>query len=110
MYKQTHTQTSYQGSILHRILLGAGLGLGLISFFLLNVKNPDPSWPNLWMLRPLLVVPIAGALAGICFHFLDRLRFQQGWNKTWIVVLGIIGHLIALWMGFVAGLDGTLWD
>lgn len=100
----------YPGSLLKRMLLGAGIGLALISFFLLNVKNPDPSWPEFWMLRPLIVVPAAVAGAGLCFHFLDKYRYENGWNKTLITILGILGHIIALWMGMVVGLDGTLWD
>ena len=100
----------YPGSLTKRMLLGAGLGLASISFFLLSVQHPDPSWPEYWMVRPLLVVPVAVALAGLCFHFLDKYRFEKGWNKLLITVLGIIGHLIALWMSFVVGLDGTLWD
>lgn len=104
------TRNVYPGSLLKRMLLGAGIGLALISFFLLNVKNPDPSWPEYWMIRPLIVVPVAVAGAGLCFHFLDKYRFENGWNKTFITVLGILGHIIALWMGMVVGLDGTLWN
>lgn len=101
---------AYPGSLVKRMLLGAGLGLALISFFLLNVDNPNPAWPEYWMIRPLIVVPSAVAGAGLCFHFLDKYRFENGWNKTFITVLGIVGHIIALWMGMVVGLDGTLWD
>lgn len=103
-------QTTYQGQLLHRMLLGAGIGLAVISFFLLMVKNPDPSWPTMWMLRPIVIVPLAVAGAGLCFHFLDKYRYEKGWNKIFINLLGIIGHLIALWLGMVVGLDGTLWN
>ncbi|TDO25850.1 potassium transporter KefB [Sediminibacterium goheungense] len=102
--------TTYPGHLLHRVLLGAGLGLAVISFFLLMVKNPDPSWPKHWMIRPLVIVPLAVAGAGLCFHFLDKYRYEKGWNKILITLLGIIGHLIALWLGMVVGLDGTLWN
>lgn len=105
-----NNQTMYPGQLLHRMLLGAGIGLAVISFFLFMVKNPDPSWPKLWMLRPLVIVPLAVAGAGLCFHFLDKYRYEKGWNKILITLLGIIGHLIALWLGMVAGLDGTLWN
>ncbi len=103
-------QTTYRGNLLHRMLLGAGIGLAVISFFLLMVKNPDPSWPDLWMLRPLVIVPLAVAGAGLCFHFLDKYRYEKDWNKILITLLGIIGHFIALWLGMVVGLDGTLWN
>lgn len=105
-----NNQAPYPGSLLSRILLGAGIGLALISFFLLNVRNPDPAWPKLWMLRPLIIVPLAVGGAGLCFHFLDKYRYENGLNKTFIFVLGIIGHIIALWLGMVLGLDGTLWN
>lgn len=111
MHQQTdNNRNAYPGSLLKRVLLGAVIGLALISFFLLNVRNPDPSWPKLWMLRPLIIVPVAVAGAGLFFHFLDKYRYEHGWNKTFITVLGIIGHIIALWMGMIVGLDGTLWD
>ncbi len=98
-----------RNSLLKKMLTGAILGLLLISFFLLNATS-DPSWSKFWMLRPLIIVPLAGAGAGLCYHFLLKFGHEHKWNKSLLVILGIIGHLIALWMGTIVGLDGTLWN
>lgn len=110
MNQRNINQHAYPGILVKRMLLGAGLGLAVIGFFLLSVEHPDPSWPSSWMVRPLIVVPLAVAGAGLCFHFLDKYRYEHHWNKTVITILGFVGHLIALWMGMVVGLDGTLWN
>jgi len=90
--------------------LGAVIALALIIFFLLQVKHPDPSWPKYWMVRPLIIVPFAGAMGGLCFYILDFLRIQGGWKKIVANVLSFFICLVGLWLGFVLGLDGTLWD
>ncbi len=111
MDQQTNISPSvYPGSLLKRMLLGAVIGLVPISFLLLSVDEPNPSWPEYWMIRPLIITPLVVAGAGLCFHFLDKYRYENGWNKTLITILGIIGHIIAVWLGSVIGLDGTLWD
>lgn len=92
------------------MLQGAGIALVLIVFFLLSVKNPDPHWPKLWMLKPLLVVPSAGAAGGLFFYFMDQLRHQGGWLKALANILSLLVYIIGLWLGSVLGLDGTLWN
>ncbi len=96
--------------LIKRMLLGSGIALLLILLFLAGVKDPDPSWPRLWWMRPLLIVPIAGAMGSACFYYLHDHRPLQGTKKYGAVILGLILYLVALWMGAVAGLDGTLWD
>ncbi|PEC35719.1 potassium transporter KefB, partial [Bacillus toyonensis] len=53
------------------MLLGAGIALILILVFLLGVDNPKPEWGKLWMLKPLIVVPTAGAMGGVFYYFMD---------------------------------------
>lgn len=93
-----------------RMLFGAGIALILISIFLLGVDNPKPEWGKLWMLKPLIIVPLAGAMGGIFYHFMDHLRYQGSWQKAAAYVLSFIGYVIVLWLGTVLGLNGTLWD
>lgn len=92
------------------MLVGAGIGLALIAIFLLIAGKPDPAWPKLWMLRPLIIVPLAGAMGGVFYYFMDELRFQGGWKKPLANVLSLIVFVIGLWLGTVLGLDGTWWD
>lgn len=93
-----------------RMLQGAGIGLILILFFVLSVGEPNPEWGKLWMIRPLIVVPLAGAMGAVFYYFMDHLRSQGGWKKVLAIIVSLIVFIIALWLGVVLGLDGTLWD
>jgi hypothetical protein len=93
-----------------RMLLGAAIALVLISVFLIGVKNPDPAWGKFWMIRPLIIVPVAGAMGGLFYHIMGQYRAQSGWIKIAAWVLSVFGFIVVLWMGTVLGLDGTLWD
>jgi hypothetical protein len=97
-------------SPLRPILIGAGLALLLVGIFLLGVKNPDPDWHRFWMLRPLLVVPAAGGAGGFLCFILYRLYQLGRMPKALAIALGLLGYLVGFWMGFVLGLDGTLWN
>jgi hypothetical protein len=91
-------------------LAGAVIGLVLISIFLMGVKHADPSWPKYWQIRPLVVVPLAGAGGGAFFYFMSRFRHHSAWVKWLAIILGVFGFFVALWIGTVLGLDGTLWN
>ena len=93
-----------------RALLGAAIALVLISFFLFNAGEPDPSWPKLWMIRPLIIVPLAGALGGVFYHFMNQLLYQRGWKKVVAIIVSLIVYIFGLWIGTVLGLDGTMWN
>jgi hypothetical protein len=91
-------------------LIGAVIGLVLISIFLMGVKHADPSWPKYWQLKPLVIVPLAGAAGGAFFYFLNNFNLNGFWLKLAARIVGLICFIIALWLGTVLGLDGTLWD
>lgn len=97
-------------SLSKRMLAGAGIGLLLISLFLLGVKEPKPEWGKLWMLRPLIVVTLAGAMGGLCNYFIVHFRDRVGINKIIALIVSALVFLIGLWLGSVLGLDGTLWN
>ena len=98
-------------SLIKRMLIGAGIGLVLITLLVTSVKHPNPEWGRFWMIRPLLVVPLAGAGGGLGTYFMEHLLgYQGGWSKIIAVLLSIIGFLIALWLGTVLGCAGTLWN
>ncbi len=56
------TSQPHQISLVKRMLAGAGMGLLLISLFLLSAGEPNPEWGKQWIIRPLIIVPLAGAL------------------------------------------------
>lgn len=93
-----------------KMLIGALPALLLISLFLLGAGEGDPAWGEYWMVRPLLIVPAAGATGGAFYYFMDHMASQLGWNKTLIVILSLVVYIIGLWLGFVLGLDGTYWN
>ncbi|MDO6391716.1 potassium transporter KefB [Pontibacter sp. BT731] len=93
-----------------RALTGAAFGLALIALFLAGVQHPDPAWGKLWMIRPLLVVTMAGALGGFINYMLLHYHRRLGIHKGIAVVLSVLIYLVGLWLGSVLGLVGTLWD
>ena len=104
------SQPIHTGSLGKRMLVGAGVGLLLISLFLSGVKNPNPKWGEFWMIRPFIIVPFAGAMGGLCNYFIFHFRDRIGINKPIALIVSVIVAIIGLWMGIVLGLDGTLWD
>ena len=97
--------------LLKRMAIGAGIGLILITLMVTSVKEPRLEWGRLWMIRPLIIVTLAGAGGGLGTYFMEYfLGYQGGWKKMVAVVLSLLGFLIALWLGTVLGCAGTLWN
>lgn len=93
-----------------RMLAGAVIGVVLISLFLVGVGAPDPGWEKLWTIRPLVIVPFAGAIGGLCNYVFVRFHNKVGVSKAVAVILSVVVFILGLWLGFVLGLDGTLWN
>lgn len=110
MTNKPTTQPIHPASLGKQMLVGAGIALSLITLFLLGVDEPKPEWGKLWMLKPLIVVPLAGAMGGALYHVIDYLRQQGKLPKVVAYSLSLIGYIIGLWLGTVLGLHGTLWD
>lgn len=62
------------------------------------------------MLKPLIIVPLAGAIGGALYYFMETLRYQGSWGKIVVTIVSVIGYIIILWLGTVLGLNGTLWN
>jgi hypothetical protein len=92
------------------MLIGAGIGLLAITFFLVTSGGGNPAWGKFWMIRPLIVVPFAGAMGGLCNYVLINFRQRFGINKAVAIVLSGIVAVVGLWMGIVLGLNGTMWN
>lgn len=110
-----HTQnstnpTSQDGSLALPMMIGAGIALAVISLFVFGADNPDPAWGKFWMIRPLIVTPLAGATGGAFYYFMNQLRAKGQINGAVAVILSLIVYVIGLWLGIVLGLDGTMWD
>lgn len=108
---QTHdAESTHKGALSKRMLAGAGIGLLLICLFLSSAGHPNPFWPKLWILRPLIIVPFAGAIAGLCNYYLVYFHNIMGVNKTVAMILSVVIFIIGLWLGIVLGLNGTYWN
>jgi hypothetical protein len=93
-----------------RMLLGALIGLGLISFMVFGVDHPNPDWPKYWRVRPLIVTPLAGAVGAAFFHFTSLMRYRTEWMRLLANIFSFLVFIIGLWMGTVLGLVGTMWN
>ncbi|GEO07800.1 potassium transporter KefB [Segetibacter aerophilus] len=99
-----------EASLVKRMLVGAGIGLLLISLFLFPAGKPNPEWGRFWMIRPLIIVPLAGAMGGLCNCFILQFHKRVGVNKALAIIISVIVFIVGLWLGTVLGLDGTMWD
>jgi hypothetical protein len=108
-HNESPNQSMPQLSLVKPMLVGAGIALLVISAFVFGVDNPKPEWGKLWMIRPLIVTPLAGALGGAFYAFMDY-QSSRGLNRTIAVILSLVVFLVVLWLGTVLGLAGTMWD
>jgi len=97
-------------SLLIRMSLGALAGLIIISFLVFSVKEPDPAWGKRWMLRPLIVVPLAGAFGSLSFYLRVFIKPENRWLDLALIILSALVFVVSLWLGIILGLDGTLWN
>jgi ABC-type transport system involved in cytochrome c biogenesis permease subunit len=103
-------RTGQSSSLKKRMFIGAGIALVLIIVFLSGVNHPNPQWGRLWMIKPLLVVTLAGAMGGLYTYYLQTLLGANGQRRIIIALLSILGFIVAIWLGSVLGLNGTLWN
>lgn len=107
---ELHDKPIHAASVGIRMAQGAGMAFILIVLFLGSAGEGDPDWPRFWMIRPLIIVSLAGALGGVFYYNMDHLRDLGGWRKALANVLSLLVYLLVLWLGTVLGLDGTWWD
>lgn len=93
-----------------RMLIGAGIALVLITFFLSTINEPDPAWGEYWMIRPLLAMTVAGAIGGFANYVIINFRSLVGFTKSSAILLSVIVSVLGLFIGFAFGLYGTLWN
>jgi hypothetical protein len=91
------------------VIIGAIIGLLAISFFVFGVDHPNPDWGQYWQIRPLIITPLAGAMGGLFYAFMDY-QSSRGFNRTLAILLSMVVFVIGLWLGIVLGLAGTMWN
>lgn len=100
----------HNASLTKRMIQGGSIALILITFFLLGAGESKPNWPKYWQIKPLLMVPLSGAMGGAFYYFMDYMRYHNDWRKPLAYIISFIGYFIGLWIGTVLGLNGTMWD
>ena len=105
---QPHPQTGL--ALTHRLIIGAAAGLLVASYFLLMLNPNHPDWGRFWMIQPLLVLPFAGTMAGLCNYIIMRYRTLIGVNRYIALFGSIMVSIVGLWMGIVLGFHGTMWN
>ncbi len=107
------TQPIHRASVSKRMIQGGVIALVLILLFLSSggwfSLKAKPEWGQLWMIRPLIIVPVAGTLGGMFYYFMDHLRYHGCWKKIVAIILSLFGYIVALWFGTVLGLAGVWW-
>jgi len=96
-------------ALVKRLLIGGFIGLLVIVIFLSGTGTGDPAWGKYWTIRPLIIVPLAGAGGGAFSYLVSEQNFKNDWVKFAAFVLSLFVFLVALWLGMVLGLDGTYW-
>ncbi|HRG20840.1 MAG TPA: hypothetical protein PLQ57_07405 [Saprospiraceae bacterium] len=93
-----------------RVAIGATIAFVWTAYFLIKGGAFDPKWPHFWYIRPLILVPLAGAVGGVFYHLMEGFRIKGGWIKVGINLLCVIVYIMGVWIGTVLGLDGVWWD
>src|SRR5688572_5578145 len=106
---ELQNQAEHQVSVVKPMIVGAAIALFVISFFVFGVDQPHPDWGKFWMIRPLIITPLAGAMGGAFYAFMEY-QISRGFNRTLAILLSIVVYLVGLWLGTVLGLAGTMWN
>ena len=99
----------HRNALIQKSIVGCAIALLAIAVMIIPIQNPDASWGTFWMVKPFLMVTLAGVLGGMIYHLIT-IRFQNGWKKPIGIVLGLLVYIFGLWIGAILGLDGTLWN
>jgi hypothetical protein len=92
------------------MIIGTIIGLLLTMLFIRTAEAGNPVWPKGWVIRPLIILPLASAIGSAFAYYLIQLTAQGGWRRVLAIVLSLVIYLVGLWMGFILGFDGTLWN
>jgi hypothetical protein len=65
-----------------RMMIGAAIGLVMVSFFVIVAGKGRPEWGDYWRIKPLLLTPLLGAIVGLCYDVTEPLRQIKGLVHT----------------------------
>jgi hypothetical protein len=87
--------------------LGASAPLALLLFIILTKEDVFESW----MLVPLTLIPLGGAVGGLFFYLMGFVWFPTGNKKLIAVIFSTIIYFVVLWLSAVIAFNFTgHWD
>ena len=92
------------------MIIGGTIGLAIISIFVFGGDNPKPEWGANWRMRPLILTPLVAAMGGAAFYLTPFLNPKSNFIRVVLYAFSVLAFIVALWIGIVLGLDGTMWD
>jgi cbb3-type cytochrome oxidase subunit 1 len=93
-----------------RMAIGALIGLALMALFILPIRDPNPEWGSNWRLRPLTLTPLITAFGFLAFFLKEYIQPKTDGGRILVFLISALAFVVSLWMGFVLGLVGTLWN
>jgi hypothetical protein len=107
----TKTNNFNQGTTLKRLglpaLLGATAPFSLLTFIILSKEDMFESW----MLIPLLLIPMGGAVGGVFFYLMGFVWFPKGTQKLLAIIFSTLIYFVAIWISAVIVFNLTgHWD
>ncbi len=93
-----NTKTNQPIALVKPMVVGAGIALFVISLFVFGVDEANPEWGRFWMIRPLIITPLAGAMGGAFYALMDY-QSSRGFNRTLAILLSFVVYLIGLLLG-----------
>ena len=106
--EQLTTKTFFTPAWRKHLLIGSCIALLIVVFFVIAAGKGNPAWGDYWVIKPLLLSPLLGAVTGLCYDVTAPLRRLDGWLGKLFLVLSILGFFIGQWLGLVLGLAGTM--
>jgi hypothetical protein len=97
-------------SVITRMLIGALIGLAIISLFIFSIDGPNPAWGDYWRVKPLIITPLVSAFGFLSFYLKEYINPKSDAGKIVVFLISTLAFVVALWLGTVLGLDGTLWN
>ena len=97
-------------SLLRHLISGWAIGISITTLIILSADEHKPEWGNWWMLKPLLITPLAAAAGMLAFYLKRFFRRNSNITRIGVFLTSLLLFLLGLWMGIVLGFDGTLWN
>lgn len=102
--------TSGKNLLYRRLIIGSTIAFIWTAIFLYTGGAFDPQWPKFWYFRPLILVPAAGAIGGLFYHFFESYRQRSKWWQVGINIFCVLVYIAGVWIATILGLDGVWWD